>query len=105
MKAIIMSRIGGPDVIELAERPEPVLARGEVLVEIAAAGVNFMDIGVRRGLAWTEMANPKVGRQRGTARSHRRRLDAFISMANVMTPPAVSACRPEPETGDAATSS
>ncbi|APO66533.1 Zn-dependent alcohol dehydrogenase GroES-like protein [Rhizobium gallicum] len=60
MKAIVMSRTGGPEVIELVERPEPVPARGEVLVEVAAAGVNFMDIGVRRGLAWTEIPNPKV---------------------------------------------
>jgi NADPH2:quinone reductase len=60
MKAIVMSRTGGPEVIELVERPEPVLARGEVLVEVAAAGVNFMDTGVRRGLAWTETPNPKV---------------------------------------------
>jgi len=60
MKTIVMSGTGGPEVIELVERPEPVLARGEVLVEIAAAGVNFMDTGVRRGLAWTDTPNPKV---------------------------------------------
>lgn len=60
MKAIAMSRTGGPEVIELVERPEPVLAPGEVLVEIAAAGVNFMDTGVRRGLSWTDTPNPKV---------------------------------------------
>jgi len=33
---------------------------GKVVVEIAAAGVNFMDIGVRRGMAWSEVSNPKV---------------------------------------------
>jgi NADPH2:quinone reductase len=30
------------------------------LVEIALAGVNFMDIGVRQGMAWTEVPNPKI---------------------------------------------
>jgi NADPH2:quinone reductase len=30
------------------------------LVEIAFAGVNFMDIGVRQGMAWTEVPNPKI---------------------------------------------
>jgi NADPH2:quinone reductase len=30
------------------------------VVEVAAAGVNFMDTGVRRGLFWTEMRDPKV---------------------------------------------
>lgn len=60
MKTIVMARQGGPDVMELVEQSEPVAGPGEVLVEIAAAGVNFMDTGVRRGLAWTEMPNPKV---------------------------------------------
>jgi NADPH2:quinone reductase len=35
-------------------------AAGQVLVEIAVAGVNFMDIGVRQGLFWNEMPNPKI---------------------------------------------
>jgi NADPH2:quinone reductase len=30
------------------------------VVEVAAAGVNFMDIGVRQGMAWTDIPNPKV---------------------------------------------
>lgn len=60
MKAMIMTGQGRPDVIELVARSEPVPGPGEALVEIAAAGVNFMDMGVRRGLAWTEMPNPKV---------------------------------------------
>jgi NADPH:quinone reductase len=60
MKAVVMTGPGGPEVMEYVERPEPVPGPGEALVEIAAAGVNFMDIGVRRSIAWTEMPNPKV---------------------------------------------
>ncbi|WP_409529902.1 quinone oxidoreductase family protein, partial [Shinella sp.] len=45
---------------EQIERPEPVAGPGEALVEIAVAGVNFMDIGVRQGIAWTDMPNPKI---------------------------------------------
>lgn len=60
MKAIVMNGIGGTDVMDHVDRPEPVAAPGHVVVEIAAAGVNFMDIGVRQGMAWTETANPKV---------------------------------------------
>jgi len=60
MKAIVMNGIGGTDVMDYVGRPEPVAAPGHVVVEIAAAGVNFMDIGVRQGMAWTETANPKV---------------------------------------------
>lgn len=55
-----MTRQGGPEVMEFVERPEPVSGPGQVLVEIAAAGVNFMDIGVRHGLAWTERLDPKI---------------------------------------------
>ncbi|WP_420991970.1 quinone oxidoreductase family protein [Cupriavidus sp. 30B13] len=59
MKAIVMSRAGGPEVLTLADRPDPVPGPGQALVEIAAAGVNFMDTGVRRGQFWTEMPLPR----------------------------------------------
>lgn len=59
MRVIEMTGIGGPDVLHLAERADPHPGPNEVLVEIAAAGVNFMDVGVRRGIAWTEQPNPK----------------------------------------------
>jgi len=60
MRAVVMERTGDIDVLRLVERPDPQPAPGQVLVEIAAAGVNFMDIGVRQGMAWNEMPNPKV---------------------------------------------
>lgn len=60
MKAVVMNGIGDTGVMEFVDRLEPALAPGSVLVEVKAAGVNFMDIGVRHGMAWTEMPNPKV---------------------------------------------
>lgn len=60
MKAVVMAKAGGCDALSQVDVPEPYLARGHVLVEVAAAGVNFMDVGVRRGLAWTDVPNPKV---------------------------------------------
>ncbi|MCY1206859.1 2-haloacrylate reductase [compost metagenome] len=60
MKAVIMKGIGDIDVLEYVERPDPIPRPGEVLVGVAAAGVNFMDIGVRQGMAWAEMPNPKI---------------------------------------------
>jgi len=60
MKAIVMNGMGGREVLEYVERPDPVAGPGEALVEIALAGVNFMDIGVRQGMAWTEVPNPKI---------------------------------------------
>ena len=60
MKAIVMHGVGGPEMLELAERPDPVAGPGQALVEIAFAGVNFMDIGVRQGTVWAETPNPKA---------------------------------------------
>lgn len=60
MKAIEMKQTGDIGVLAYVERPEPVLVAGQVLVQITVAGVNFMDIGVRRGMAWNEMPNPKI---------------------------------------------
>lgn len=49
MRSVIVAEHGGPDVLSLVEgeRPEP--ASGEVLVRVAAAGVNFIDIYQRSG--------------------------------------------------------
>ena len=60
MKAIVMTRAGGPEVLQAVEQPEPAPAAGQVLVDVSAAGVNFMDTGVRRSLAWAPQPNPKV---------------------------------------------
>lgn len=60
MLAMTMREPGGPEVIEALELDDPVPGPHEVLVEVAAAGVNFMDIGVRRGLAWRDMPDPKT---------------------------------------------
>jgi NADPH2:quinone reductase len=55
-----MNGTGGREMLEYVEHPDPVPGPGEALVEIAFAGVNFMDIGVRQGMAWTEVPNPKI---------------------------------------------
>jgi NADPH:quinone reductase len=50
MRAIIAERTGGPEVLRVAEREAPRPGPGEVVVEVAAAGVNFMDIYQREGI-------------------------------------------------------
>jgi NADPH:quinone reductase len=50
MRAIVMQRAGGPEVLELAEAPAPTPRSGDVLVEIRACGVNFADTERRRGV-------------------------------------------------------
>jgi NADPH:quinone reductase-like Zn-dependent oxidoreductase len=47
MRAIRQSRLGGPDVLELVDVPRPDPAPTEVLVRVAAAGVNPVDWKVR----------------------------------------------------------
>src|SRR3954462_7481102 len=49
MDAIEISESGGPDVLRLVQRDVPVPADGEVLVRVAAAGVNRPDILQRLG--------------------------------------------------------
>lgn len=45
----MITRPGGPEVLEVAERPDPTPARGEVLVRVAAFGVNRADLLQRMG--------------------------------------------------------
>jgi NADPH:quinone reductase len=49
MRAIEISQFGPPEVLKLTERPDPVPAAGEVLIEVAAAGVNRPDVIQRYG--------------------------------------------------------
>jgi NADPH2:quinone reductase len=50
MQAIIITQPGEPEVLQLAERPIPDYTTQEVLIKVAAAGVNFPDILQRKGL-------------------------------------------------------
>jgi NADPH2:quinone reductase len=49
MKAIIVTRHGGPDVLALSDMPDPQPGPGQLLVHVSAAGVNYMDIYQREG--------------------------------------------------------
>jgi NADPH2:quinone reductase len=48
VQAIVVEELGGPEVLRLSEQPAPVPGPGQILVDISAAGVNFMDTGARR---------------------------------------------------------
>jgi NADPH2:quinone reductase len=50
MRAIVVNKLGGPEVMALGEQPEPVAGPGQVVVQVAAAGVNFIDIYRRSGV-------------------------------------------------------
>ncbi len=51
MLAVLASRYGGPDVLELVELPVPAPSEGEVVVRVFAAGVNPVDAECRQGAA------------------------------------------------------
>jgi len=43
MKGVVITRLGGPEVLEVREMPEPVPGPGEELVRVQAGGLNFAD--------------------------------------------------------------
>jgi len=49
MRAIQITETGGPEVLRLAELPDPAPGPGQLLVELAAAGVNYIDTYHRSG--------------------------------------------------------
>ncbi|GGY20569.1 oxidoreductase [Rhodanobacter panaciterrae] len=49
MQAIEITRFGAPDVLQLAQRPIPQPGPGEVLIKVAASGVNRPDVFQRQG--------------------------------------------------------
>lgn len=50
MRAVTVPEPGGPDALRLAEVPKPVAGPGDVLIRVAAAGVNGADLSQRRGV-------------------------------------------------------
>jgi NADPH2:quinone reductase len=50
MKAIRIHRVGGPEVMELEDVPDPQPTEGQALVRVEAAGVNYVDVYFRTGL-------------------------------------------------------
>ena len=49
MKAIVLTRIGGPEVLQVQDRPDPVPGDGDVLVRVEAFGLNHAETYFRSG--------------------------------------------------------
>lgn len=49
MRAIQITRYGGPDVMELVDLPVPTPQSGEVLIQLDCAGINYSDVSWRTG--------------------------------------------------------
>jgi NADPH2:quinone reductase len=49
MKALVLASLTGPDALSIQKVPDPLLKDGEVLVNVAAGGLNFADLMTTRG--------------------------------------------------------
>jgi len=50
VKAVVQTGTGGPEVLQVQERPDPPVGPGEVRIAVRAAGINFADTMARVGL-------------------------------------------------------
>ena len=60
MKAIVINRHGGPEVLEPAELPDPVAKPGEAVVRVRACALNHLDLWTRAGLPTLKLSFPHV---------------------------------------------
>ena len=62
MRAIEVTRFGGPEVLELRERPDPVAGAGQVVVDVAAIPLLWLDTALRsgKGRDWFAVQPPYV---------------------------------------------
>jgi NADPH:quinone reductase-like Zn-dependent oxidoreductase len=60
MRAVVITKNGGPGVLEVQERPDPSPGPGEVRIDVAASGINFADVMARMGLYPDAPPTPSV---------------------------------------------
>ena len=60
MRAMQISRFGGPEVFQLIEAPQPSAGPGEVLVKVGVAGVNFAETSMRQNKFMVNPALPAI---------------------------------------------
>jgi NADPH:quinone reductase-like Zn-dependent oxidoreductase len=60
MKAVIFSQHGGPEVLRVAEMPEPSVGDRDVLVRVRACALNHLDLWVRGGLPGRSVPLPHI---------------------------------------------
>src|SRR5260370_21992188 len=58
MKAVVFDKVGGPEVMKIAEVPKPEVKPGTVLIKVRAAGINFADTLFRNGQYVTQPQLP-----------------------------------------------
>ncbi len=77
MKAIYIQQTGGPEVMQFGDRPIPEPQKDEVLVKVAASGVNFTDLNQRSGI--NKIPVPAVLGAEGAGTVERSNAPAFVA--------------------------
>ena len=54
MRAIVIEQYGGPEVLQIEERPDPEPKPGHVVIDVKAFGLNHAEIYFRKG-AWGDV--------------------------------------------------
>lgn len=60
MRAVVVTRFGGPDVLQIAEVADPYAGPGQVRVAVHAAGTNPVDTGNRTDGTWAGLQAPCI---------------------------------------------
>jgi NADPH:quinone reductase-like Zn-dependent oxidoreductase len=60
MKAIVLEKFGGPEVLEAREVPDPTVGPDQALIEVKACGINHLDLWVRAGLRGLDPEMPHI---------------------------------------------
>ena len=60
MKAVVIQEHGGPDKLRIEEVPEPEYSEDEVVLKVHSAGLNHLDIWVRKGRGGLNLPKPHI---------------------------------------------
>ncbi len=60
MRAVVITKHGPPEVLQVQERPDPVPGPGEIRIAVKAAGINFADLLARTGMYPDAPKTPSV---------------------------------------------
>ena len=60
MKAVVIQEHGGPDKLRVEEVPEPTYTEDEVVLKVHSAGLNHLDIWVRKGRGNLNLPKPHI---------------------------------------------
>jgi NADPH:quinone reductase-like Zn-dependent oxidoreductase len=60
MKAVLIRKHGGPEVLEVGDLPDPRPGPGQVVIQVKAAGMNHLDTWVRRGMPGLSLPLPMI---------------------------------------------